>query len=54
MEMMSKKVEHQTEPSSTTEPETIPVTQAQINTPTVPQDPTEGYYDTEETQPEEY
>ncbi len=54
MEMMSKKVEHQTEPSSTTEPETIPETQAQINTPTAPQDPTEGYYDTEETQPVEY
>lgn len=54
MAMMTKKVEHQTEPSSTTEPTTAPVTEAPENTHPSEPDPTEGKQDVWETQATEY
>ncbi len=52
--MMSAKVEHQTEPSSTTEPTTAPQTQAELYIPPAEEDPTEVVDDIWETQPIEY
>ncbi len=54
MGMMSAKVEHQTEPSSTTEPTTVPETQADVYYPPAEPDPTEESEDMWETQPMEY
>lgn len=54
MGMMTAKVEHQTEPSATTEPETEPVTQEEAYAPPAEPDPTEGAQDVWETQVMEY
>ncbi len=54
MAMMTAKVEHQTEPTSTAEPTTAAETQAEVYIPSAEPDPTEGNGDVWETQPVEY